>query len=206
MSEEKEVYENQFLAFLNSKVGLFILSGLFLTLIPFLYTSIQDSKAERKSRKVNTTMLASEINHRLETVSTITNENLRPYQVQDIQMATFGMHEEFKPDYYSFRPIFKEFYDETLISLITRLNNLTTDETRQTVNIELINAVKKVRGHIDALKLPIANRKKVDMSGDRWTWEYNYQPNQKEQVQKEVIYVVDRWSEAWIKNGAVELD
>ena len=182
--------------FWNSKVGLFILSGIFLTLIPFGYTNIQEYLSSQKEKEIVRIRISSEIAHRLKTIQIIENR-VRPYQVKDIRLATFGFREVLKPEYHNVREIFSEFKEQTLTSLIVQLNNVTTDKKKKTINIELKNASNLIKYYIDQLITNPQNRTRIDLSNENWTWEYTFRPNEKENLKENLIKPIQRWLDAW---------
>lgn len=197
MSEKPHSAQTSLLRFLNSNFGLFSMSAIFISLIPFIYTYTQQRNSEIKEKEKNISLLTTEISHRLKTLETLAKDDLRPYQVNDIRIALFGRQPDLKPMYFNFRPIFSEFDNLTLLSLITQLNNITSDKGKTEANRNLLRAVGKVGEHIDILVLEPQNRKEVLTADGKLTLEYRFQKDQKETVESDVIYPLKQWAMVW---------
>jgi len=183
--------------FWNSHLGLFILSAVFLTFLPFLYTNIQDFITQRKEETHQSTKITAEINHRLNTIKMLTTDNLRPYQITDIRLATFGIRENLKPDYYNFTSIFSDYRNMTLLSLITQLNTITHQAHLKTANRQLAIASAQIKPTIDLLMLNPDNRQKVILNATQWTLEYSLPDSLKNEINNTLIAEVEKWQEIW---------
>ncbi len=183
--------------FWNSNLGIFILSAIFLTLIPFAYTNIQGSITKRKLYYEQRIKISSEISHRLNTVKLLTIDNIRPYQIKDIRLATFGIKETLEPEYYNFNPIFSEFDNSTLLSLIYQLNNITYSEEQKETNAALEQAIREIKHLVDELVLNPDYRRKVILNENSWTYEYSFNDSMKNKVDKLVRGIAEDWQEKW---------
>lgn len=183
--------------FWNSKVGLFILSGLFLTLIPFVYTNVQQYVSNQKEKEVIRVKLSTEIAHRIKVIQLLGTDGLRPYQVKDVRLATYGYREELKPEYYSIREVFSEFKEQTLIGLIIQLNNVTSEKGKQEANKQLSRACSRLKHFIDLLVTNPANRTRVDLNNENWTLEYAYQPAEKDDLNENLMTPIQAWLDVW---------
>jgi hypothetical protein len=183
--------------FWSSNLGIFILSVIFLTLIPFFYTNIQQFISQRKLDSQLKTKFLSEISHRLNTIKLITIKNTRPYQFRDIRLATFGMKESLKPDYYSFNSIYKEFENITLLSLMYQLNNITRLDKRKKSNQHLIKAIGNIKPAIDELVLNPKYRRKVIINENNWTYEYTPNDSLNIKLNELLISEIEVWKMNW---------
>lgn len=192
-------YKNKYLEFFSSRLGLFILTGVFLTLVPFLYTNYNSWKINNTEKSQKIEKLISEINHRLITVNTLTNDILRPYEIKDIRLANFGYYEELEPMYYNFRPVFIEFSEQSLLSLIIQLNSLTSDKNKIIANRDLKESVKQIKIYIDELVLTESNRTKIDLPYEKWTYDYGFPDDRNKEIEQTLIQPIEKWRKIWAK-------
>ena len=183
--------------FWNSNLGILILSAIFLTLIPFLYTNTQNSISQKRLESKQRIKISSEISHRLNTIKLITVDKIRPYQIKDIRLATFGVKEELRPEYFNFNPIFDDFRNTSLLSLVYQLENITYSEKKKKSNLILKEGIKNIKPFLDKLVLNPVYRKKIILSESKWTFEYSFPDSLKKKVNELIIMSIDDWQARW---------
>jgi hypothetical protein len=130
------------LAFLNSSLGLWILSALFITGLSTTYSAWSAKQAERRRSEDAIRRLDIEIAHRIESISIIGDGVVTFTQLHSAKAALRGASEA-RPEVGElgdYRPIFIEFNGRSLFSLIWELQRTLPQSERVAVQPALTQA------------------------------------------------------------------
>lgn len=185
-------------SFWNSKLGLFILSALFLTFIPFLYTYVQDERSKRKAEKQERVKLHIEISHRINNiVDLFSRDTLKAYHLEDIRIANFGITESIQPKKHNFRPIFNEYKNNSVLSLMYQLDLVTCENERLEANKALTESLRNIKASIEKLETTPEFRKRINFPNGKFTFEYFFPPQERKELNQKILTDLRNWQRQW---------
>ncbi|MCG8608856.1 hypothetical protein MJD09_28195 [bacterium] len=140
---KKKSLGNKFKDFLNTNLGIFILSATFLSGLSFVYTQLQERVKQKNAATEKKRLLELEIKHRLSFLGRLTKEPFPYTDFHTVREALYGRSKETPrgQDISDFDPIFSEFDKRTLFALYYELHSI-SDVSEQEF---LDNALKDVQ-------------------------------------------------------------
>ncbi len=173
-------------SFLNSKFGLFLLSAIFLSIIPFLY----NFQKENIEKKLEAEKIKIEITHRLDFILNLGKKNIRPWEIDNVYLASFGNDIPIKPKKYSFKSLFQNYRQRTIVGLISEYGILSKSSEK---NTSLTNALQQIVPMIGSLLIGNSIKKRIDLPNNKWTVEYSLNKNQSIFFNENVKTPISHW-------------
>jgi hypothetical protein len=181
-------------AFLNSNLGLFLLSSVLLSGLTYGYTEHTQSHIQQRQKDETVQRLDLEIAHRVSYLSVLLKPQFSYHELYTARTAVSGK-ERSRPEVGilgDFDPIFPEYSSRSLVSLLWELKRLVTGTDVSKIS-DALEAGKKLGPFVDendsrtAVKLV----KPVGDEDSQWT----LLPKKREVLLNEVLPVlqIDRW-------------
>lgn len=173
-------------SFINSRFGLFLLSAIFLSIVPFLY----NFQKENRKKTLEAEKLRIEITHRLDFILKLGKKNIRPWEIDNIYLASFGSDIPINPKKHSFKSLFQDYKQRTVVGLISEYGILSKSFKE---NISLTNAIQQVVPTIDCLLIGNSIKKRIDLPNNKWTVEYTLNKSQSILFNEKIKVPIKHW-------------
>jgi len=140
--------------FFNSSLGVFVLSGVFLTGVSSLYVRTSEQRREDSARRENARKLLVEIPFRVEELKKLESDVFSYSSLQTVRSAITGktINDAAVGQLGDFEPIFAEYSGRSLLALLWEYQGLLDEKSRADVNAA-IAAAKNLASLVDTQNL-----------------------------------------------------
>lgn len=158
------------LEFLNSNLGIWLLSSVVLGIITFCYGQLNSHLSEKEKRAENITKLQIEIVQRVMqfqmhiapiTESKEFNQEIPNKEIQTILWSILAVPEESKETEYPIYPAFQEYKERPMVSLLVELGYLSNPSER-----ELLEPTLEAMGGLTKESIKSKNTKDIEEALD----------------------------------------